>query len=171
MFIEFSLKIDFFPDCIEKSKCKPPQNYTSLLPGITVAIDNTGCCPVSKLVCDKSKCPPKPSTCAEEFYEVEKQETLPDACCEEYKCIPPKSRCIVTIGKKKTLKKVDEVWPTDDLCVSETCNFDTNGNPIIKSKKETCINICEIVRISQDSLRNFSNSFYLTGLQNRTSSW
>jgi hypothetical protein len=137
-------KTILFPDCIEKSKCKPPQNFTDLLPGFNVAIDNTGCCPASKLVCDKSTCPPKPKSCAEEFYEVEEQVTPADACCQEFKCVPPKSTCIVTINGKKTLKKIDEIWTTADPCVTESCSFDTNGNPVVKTKTETCRNLCEL---------------------------
>lgn len=50
-------------------------------------IDTTGCCPASKLVCDKSLCPPKPTQCTEAFYVVEKTKSADDKiCCDTYEC-------------------------------------------------------------------------------------
>lgn len=65
-----------------------PQNYTSLEPGFKKIIDSLGCCPTSKLICDKSLCPQKPTQCTEAFYVmVTKTKTLNDKiCCEIYEC-------------------------------------------------------------------------------------
>ena len=58
---------------------------------------------------------------------------------------PPPNTCIATIAGKKVLKKVDEVWPTDDKCVKAVCAFDTNGDAIIKTQREVCNVICQPV--------------------------
>lgn len=63
---------------------------------------------------------------------------------------PPPNNCIATVGGKKILKKVDEAWPTDDVCVKAVCAFDTNGNPIIKAQREACNAICQAVSLSFD---------------------
>ena len=76
-------------DCIPKSQCKPTQNYntTKLEPGFKAIIDTTGCCPVSKLICDKSLCPHRPKQCTEAFYVVEKTKSADDKiCCDIYEC-------------------------------------------------------------------------------------
>ncbi|KAL7040824.1 hypothetical protein ACKWTF_000531 [Chironomus riparius] len=133
-------------DCIPKSQCKPTQNYntTKLEPGFKAIIDTTGCCPVSKLICDKSLCPPRPIQCTEAFYVVEKTKSADDKiCCDIYECRPPPDRCVATINGNKILKKMDEIWPTDDACVKAQCAFDTNGNPIIKTQREICNTICQ----------------------------
>lgn len=50
-------------------------------------IDKTGCCAVSKLICDKSKCPPKPPQCTEAFHIMEKTQTASDKiCCDIFEC-------------------------------------------------------------------------------------
>lgn len=135
----------FYLDCIPKSKCKPVQNYTSLEPGIKVVVDSTGCCPTSKLICDKSTCPAKPTSCSEEFYVVEKIPSKAEECCEKFKCVPPESHCIATVGGKKVLKKIEESWPTANVCVTEQCRYDTNGNPVVKSTEQNCITVCQLV--------------------------
>ena len=43
------------------------------------------------------------------------------------------------------LKKVDEAWLTEDVCVKGVCAFDTNGNPVIKTQREACNTICQPV--------------------------
>ena len=60
---------------------------------------------------------------------------------------PPPNGCVVTVGGQKYFKKIDEVWTTANPCVLESCAFDTNGNPEIKSKQETCNNICQPVSL------------------------
>lgn len=63
------------------------QNFTKLEPGQKTVIDTTGCCPTSKLICDKSTCPPKPPQCTEAFYSVEKTQTATDKiCCDIFEC-------------------------------------------------------------------------------------
>jgi hypothetical protein len=87
-----SLSFSFPPchhplDCIPKAQCKPVQNFTQLEPGFKAIIDTTGCCPISKLVCDKSLCPPKPAQCTEAFYVLEKTKSADDKiCCDIYEC-------------------------------------------------------------------------------------
>lgn len=79
--------LNLFPDCVPKAQCKPMQNYTKLEPGMKIVNDNTGCCPVSKLVCDKSTCPSKPPQCSEAFYVMEKTITASDKiCCDIFEC-------------------------------------------------------------------------------------
>lgn len=89
-FISISvLYFDAALDCVPKSQCKPTQNYntTKLEPGFKAIIDTTGCCPVSKLICDKSLCPPRPIQCTEAFYVVEKTKSADDKiCCDIYEC-------------------------------------------------------------------------------------
>lgn len=58
---------------------------------------------------------------------------------------PPPNNCIATINGKKILKKMDELWMTEDVCVKAQCAFDTNGNPIIKAQRENCNVICQAV--------------------------
>lgn len=58
---------------------------------------------------------------------------------------PPPDGCVATVNGKKILKKMDEIWPTDDACVKAQCVFDTNGNPIIKTQREICNTICQAV--------------------------
>lgn len=48
------------------------------------------------------------------------------------------------------LKKVDETWPTEDVCEKAVCAFDTNGNPIIKKQREVCNAICQPVSFPTD---------------------
>lgn len=89
IFLNFRFKM-FSPlplDCIPKTQCKPVQNFTQLEPGFKAIIDTTGCCPISKLVCDKSLCPPKPIQCTEAFYVLEKTKSADDKiCCDIYEC-------------------------------------------------------------------------------------
>lgn len=58
---------------------------------------------------------------------------------------PPPNVCIATVGGKKMLKKVDEKWPTGDVCAKNICAFDTNGDAIIKELRETCNVVCQAV--------------------------
>lgn len=46
------------------------------------------------------------------------------------------------------LKKVDETWPSSDVCVKNVCAFDTNGSAIIKEQRETCKVVCQAVSLS-----------------------
>lgn len=63
------------------------QDYTSLEPGFKKTIDTKGCCPVARLECVKSLCPPKPNQCSDAFFVLEKTKTANDKiCCDEYEC-------------------------------------------------------------------------------------
>lgn len=74
-------------DCVPKDQCKPLQSQQASQPGLKTIIDTTGCCPVSKVVCDKSLCPKKPSQCSEAFSVLEKTKTAGgEVCCDEYEC-------------------------------------------------------------------------------------
>lgn len=138
----------YFLDCIPKDQCKPLEKLAATQPGFKVIVDETGCCPISKLVCDKSLCPTKPSQCNEAFYVLQIVKTASQTnCCDEFECRAPADNCIATFGGKKVLKKIEESWLTEDVCAKAVCAFDTNGNPIIKTIRETCTNICQAVGI------------------------
>ena len=71
---------------------------------------------------------------------------------------PPPNNCIATINGKKILKKMDELWLTEDVCVKAQCAFDTNGNPLIKTQREDCNVICQAVgslKLSKFNLKLF----------------
>lgn len=131
-----------FLECKPKEECDvlvPP----TLKPGEKLIKEEEGCCPTQKVVCDKSTCPAKPSTCVEEFYEVyEKQE--PFDCCPTYYCGPPKDECIVEyVPGKKFTKKLNEKWvhPTDP-CKHEQCTYGPNNTPQVLTNQEICDNKC-----------------------------
>lgn len=74
-------------ECIPKNQCPPLQNSTTTEKGFKTLVDSTGCCPTSKLVCDRSLCPVKPAKCVKEFYEVQIVKTAnKTGCCDEYEC-------------------------------------------------------------------------------------
>lgn len=110
-----------------------------------VFTDTSGCCPTSKLVCDKSLCPPKLKKCEKEFYELVKIDGVKDECCEQLKCIPPKNKCIVEIDGKKVLKTFGDKWVTKDPCITKMCAFGADDLPYVKETKEQCTNACETV--------------------------
>jgi hypothetical protein len=86
-FSHFILFYFSYIDCIPKAQCKPVQNYTNLEVGFKAVVDNTGCCPTSKLICDKLLCPPKPSACTEAFYQLKQTKAANDKiCCDIYEC-------------------------------------------------------------------------------------
>lgn len=81
------LHLSNYSDCIPKDQCKPLDKLTPTQIGFKSAVDATGCCPVAKLVCDKSLCPNRPSQCAEAFYTVKTLKTAAETnCCDEYAC-------------------------------------------------------------------------------------
>lgn len=125
-------------ECKPSSECKHVQNRP-LLPGEKLVTENKGCCPQEVIVCDKSKCPPKPAKCNEAYYEIVKKEpTQADLCCEEFTCAPPKDRCIVDIKGIKTAKKVGEIWQTEQPCTKKKCVYGANGIPTISEEREVC---------------------------------
>lgn len=134
--------------CKPPSECDPLPKYTfPLKPGMVIVNDTSGCCATSNLICNKLKCPPKPKNCSEAFYEIT---TIEDAgskdeqCCDLYKCVPPKNKCIVTIDGKKYLKAIGEKWPTSNPCLTKECTVDVNSNPIEKEIRQTCTEKCEL---------------------------
>lgn len=74
---------------------------------------------------------------------------------------PPSNNCIAIINGKNVMKKPDENWKTADPCLSESCAFDTNGNPIIKPVRKTCNNICVAVSSLKYYLIKKSSSIIL----------
>lgn len=128
----------FVCECKPLAECKP-QVLRELQPGEDIVKELTGCCPSSKIVCDKTKCPEKPSKCDQEFYEVIADETtLKHDCCPKFKCVPPKNVCIVDIKGEKKLKNIGEVWSTDDICIHQKCTYGAGGELISVPEKQPC---------------------------------
>lgn len=125
-------------------ECKPidqcvPNVVRELLPGEKIVQESSGCCPTSKIVCDKSTCPMKPLRCEHDFYEVVRQANQAiDACCDVYECQSPPNVCIVEIDGMTKLKNVDEVWATTDPCVSKKCVYGAGGSLIATDVQQTC---------------------------------
>lgn len=76
-----------FLECQPKTMCRPLDPKPNIMKdGQKYTIDNTTCCPSSKIICDKSLCPPQIKNCVKEFYELKKVLGQPDDCCDEYTC-------------------------------------------------------------------------------------
>lgn len=135
----------FICECMPLDQCKPLEN-PPLRAGETLITDKSGCCPVNKVVCDKSTCPAKILFCEEEYYEIVPiDKVVGDACCEEFKCIPPRDHCIAEINGKKQLKTIDEVWMTKDPCVHNRCAFGEGGRPVQVDERQKCeITSCDL---------------------------
>jgi von Willebrand factor len=108
-------------------------------------LDTSGCCPTMKLVCDKTKCPPKPKACTEALFELLPKPTTPDSCCDEWECVLPKNMCVVTVDGKKVMKNINEKWPTTDPCWSKLCVYGPDGKPTAKDEKQMCNVKCDPV--------------------------
>lgn len=125
-------------------ECKPidqcvPNKVRELRPGEKIIQEASGCCPTSKIVCDKSTCPVKSIRCEHDFYEVVRKANQPiDACCDEYECQPPKNVCIVEIDGVKKLKNVDETWPTNDPCLTRKCTYGPGGSLLVAEARLPC---------------------------------
>lgn len=115
---------------------------------MVVVNDTSGCCATSSLVCEKSTCAAKPTKCSEQFYEIIKLDPVglkEEICCDEYKCVPPKNKCIVVMDDgKKYLKSIGEKWPTKDPCLTKECTVDNNGLPLVKEVYQKCNEKCDI---------------------------
>ena len=92
--------------------------------GMQEVIDNSGCCPILKLVCKKELCP-KPLNCSTYF--TLKKEEIPEKCCPIYKCVEP-LKCIVTltytaseIGGERERTTQEEQKLLKEVC--DTCIF------------------------------------------------
>lgn len=127
-------------ECKPVDQCKPanPDSTLNLLPGEVIVMETSGCCPVKKVICDKSKCAPKPTTCDEQFHEVVKDDTYTNSCCDEFKCIPPKNQCIVDVDGKKKLKNIGEIWSTKEPCLHKKCAYGVNGALVAVDEKQIC---------------------------------
>lgn len=81
-------------------------------------IDESGCCPVTSVICDSSLCPPEITECNEEFYEVNVKN---GKCCREYSCQPPKTKCMAKTNGVTVLKEIGDEWYSTDPCVRHKC--------------------------------------------------
>lgn len=125
--------------CKPLKECKPSENRP-LRPGEHLVNETTGCCPKSKIVCDKTKCEPAPGKCPQKFYEVVKTNSAQDGlCCDQYVCTPPKNLCLVEIDGHRIAKKIDEFWPTENPCTRKKCIYNASGTPIVADQKEQCL--------------------------------
>ncbi|KAF5285691.1 hypothetical protein FQR65_LT13076 [Abscondita terminalis] len=124
----------FICECKPIDECeKIPPTPEPMEPGKVREVDHSGCCPVLHEKCKKELCP-EPPACPE-FFIVETN-VVPEKCCPEYKCEPPKDKCIVSIEyendvhggerkrileeTKKYLKQVGDTWE-DGPCRKCTC--------------------------------------------------
>lgn len=126
------------PKVIEN--CKPLTPRQPLQPGERNEVDESGCCPINKVVCNKSTCPPRPFKCDEELYEVATiKHASDDLCCDIFECRPPKDHCIVENDEnKKQLKNIGEIWATNNPCVYKKCAFGEGGHAIVVEDEQTC---------------------------------
>lgn len=127
-------------------ECKPPSecpkstiDKSKLKIGEKIVVDKAGCCPIEKKVCDETLCPKKIEKCQEPFYEPQKIDKKYEECCDSYKCVPPKDKCIVEIDGKKVLKGFGNSWPTENPCLKKVCTIDGQGKPTVKDDIETCL--------------------------------
>uniref|UniRef100_A0A7G3ARV2 Putative multicopper oxidase n=1 Tax=Lutzomyia longipalpis TaxID=7200 RepID=A0A7G3ARV2_LUTLO len=97
------------------------------------------CCANLKDLCDKTRCPLKPVACKEEFHEVVMKKGV---CCDEYKCAPPKDKCIVRINGRAALKNLGDTWDSDDPCTKHICDYGMDGKAQEKTFKEYCYHTC-----------------------------
>lgn len=133
-------------------ECKPVDQCVSyavrsLRPGEKIVQETSGCCPTTKIVCDKSTCPMKPVRCEHDFYEVVRKvnPSLDDECCDEYECQPPPNACIVEVDGVKKLKSIDDVWTTQDPCLSKKCSYGVGGAVIVVDVHQSCpVTSCDL---------------------------
>lgn len=132
-------------------ECKPidqcvPNVVRDLRPGEKIVQETTGCCPTSKIVCDKSTCPVKPLRCEHDFYEVVRDANqAPDTCCDAYECQPPQNVCIVDIDGENKLKSVGDSWTTRDPCLSKKCAYGAGGSLVAIDVQQSCpVNGCDL---------------------------
>uniref|UniRef100_A0A1B0CRT0 VWFC domain-containing protein n=1 Tax=Lutzomyia longipalpis TaxID=7200 RepID=A0A1B0CRT0_LUTLO len=135
----------FICECKPADDCPPPEEFPQkLLPGFRVVKDSSGCCPTSRLECDRSLCPPKISKCQEEFFEVTETPAKEGECCDVVRCEEPKGVCIVTEGASSVLKKIGEKWKSSDPCLNLICSITPSGSVTVSAEKETCDDQCKI---------------------------
>ncbi|XP_050302983.1 hemocytin [Anthonomus grandis grandis] len=131
----------FICECKPKEECLKIeiQKVEALEPGMEKIIDENGCCPLVKLVCNKDNCP-RPTECPQ--YYVSEKEEYPGQCCPTYTCKPPKEKCIFETSygaaenggerlltkyeKQTTLKNGNETWQ-DGPCRDCKCILTSGG--------------------------------------------
>lgn len=127
-------------DCRPASECpKSSIDKNHLKPGEKIVMENTGCCPIEKKVCEPSLCPKPIAKCQELFFEPQRIEKKYGECCDSFQCVPPKDKCIVEIDGKKMLKGFGNSWPTANPCMKKVCNIDGKGKPHVQDDIETCV--------------------------------
>lgn len=128
-------------ECIPVEQCKMPEKKF-IKAGEKLVTELTGCCPVNKVVCDKSQCPPKPVKCDEPFHDliqvVTDANNAPPQCCDDYICKPPTDKCIAEIDALKLLKNRDEKWPTKNPCVHKQCVYGPDGILTVNEVTQKC---------------------------------
>ncbi|XP_076276507.1 hemolectin isoform X2 [Lasioglossum baleicum] len=148
----------FICECLPPSEC-PDINSVSfevetiLPPGYVQVVNNTGCCPRSMKICDPKSCPPPPlaTSMCPQYHRLEPV-AAENACCTEYKCVPPKDLCLYTVAtdtrielsERIVAKKLGERW-MDGNCTSCVCELSDGGNeangPEVKVAKPKCTTI------------------------------
>lgn len=124
-------------ECKPIDECKPLETVI-LQPGEIESLDQSGCCPIKKIICDKSKCPPKVFTCDQEFYDPVLV-SGPDQCCEMYVCKAPKNLCSIKEKEYQKYISIGENYQTSNPCVTKKCIKDTiDGNAILVEYTEDC---------------------------------
>lgn len=111
----------------------------SFLKGFVKEVDNSGCCPLLKVVCKKDLCS-LPKECPQ--YHLLKTQQLENSCCPLYTCEPPKNKCIFEteyvaaelggerrlsqLESQKLLKNANETWK-DGPCRQCKCAITSLG--------------------------------------------
>lgn len=106
-------------ECKPIEECKPLETVI-LQPGEVESLDQSGCCPVKKVICDKTKCPPKVLTCSQEFYDPILVSD-PYQCCEVYVCKPPQNLCLIEEKDYQKYIGIGENYQTLNRCVNKKC--------------------------------------------------
>lgn len=124
----------FICECVPSSEC-PILNEISLevdqlQPGFIQVTNTSGCCPKFMTICDPQTCPSAPS--CPEYHELKID--IKNACCNIYKCDPPKDLCLYNIKFESKIemtehivaKKLGEQW-MDGKCTSCICESSEKG--------------------------------------------
>lgn len=124
----------FICECVPSSEC-PILNEISLevdqlQPGFIQVTNTSGCCPKFMTICDPQTCPLAPS--CPEYHELKID--IKNACCNIYKCDPPKDLCLYNIKFESKIemtehivaKKLGEQW-MDGKCTSCICESSEKG--------------------------------------------
>lgn len=129
----------FICECKPTDECKPIETIP-LEAGEKLITETTGCCPVAKIICDKSRCPAKPIKCDNPFFTVhELIPKKPEQCCPEFECKPPADKCIVEIGGAKKLLNLGETLPTTDPCIMDKCIREPDGSLTMEGLLQDCL--------------------------------